>query len=386
MNQVTQPTAWVVDDDFIVRETLAIALGVAFEVRQASSGEEILERLRPVNGVAAPEPGVLLLDIEMDMLDGYQTCQRLRQAGLTMPVIFVSSHDTLQERLLAFDAGGCDFISKPFDPDIVLLQAQRAYARHREATQIGAEKSQLQESTLRILHEVGETRVLLDFLQSTLRVTDYASLANALMQAAGDYGITCHVQIRHAEGTFTATPAGAPSALELSILEHAASLGREFRLGQRLILNGAIVSLLILNMPRDEASAQRLTSYLNFLVESAEALAETIEMRRESAARAETLMIASNESYCTLEDIRDGYRKQQIETSLLLQALVDEIEKSYVHLGLTGSQEATVSSTIQQSAESILSLFELGVNFDRQFASVLESMKPRKGGAPDVWV
>ncbi len=386
MKPVTQPLAWIVDDDFIVRETLAIALGVAFEVRQASSGEEILEQLRPISGVTPPEPGVLLLDIEMDMLDGYQTCQRLRQAGLTMPVIFVSSHDTLQERLLAFDAGGCDFISKPFDPDIVLLQAQRAYSRHVEVKRIGVEKSQLQESTLRILHEVGETGVLLEFLRSTLRVTDYASLANALMQAAGDYGLTCHVQIRHADGLLTVTPAGPPSELELSILEHAASLGREFFLGRRLILNDGIVSLLVINMPREEEVARRLISYLSALVESSGALAETIEMRRESAARAETLMVAANESYCTLEDIRDGYRKQQVDTRLLLQALVDEIEKSYVHLDLTGSQEVTVSSTIRQSAESILSLFDLGVNFDRQFASVLESMKPNKSGVPDVWM
>jgi DNA-binding response OmpR family regulator len=121
MVPVIQPTAWVVDDDATTRDLLAIALGDHFEIQQAASGEEILERLvrRPAPGQAAPS--LVLLDIEMDTVDGYQTCQRLRKAGLDIPVLFISSHDTLEERLLAFDAGGDDFISKPFEPDVVLV-------------------------------------------------------------------------------------------------------------------------------------------------------------------------------------------------------------------------------------------------------------------------
>jgi DNA-binding response OmpR family regulator len=385
MNSVTKHIAWVVDDDPLVRETLAIALEESFIVQQACSGEEILECLVTQRNDAQPEPGLVLLDIEMEMLDGYETCQRLRKAGLNMPVIFVSSHDTLDERLLAFEAGGDDFVSKPFDPDIVLLKAQRAFSRHLEARQSKAMKSFLQEANLRVLYEIGEIGVLLAFLRETLRVTDYRTLATALMQAAGDYSITCHVQIRHADGPLTLTPEGEPSALELSILEHAATLGREFRFGQRLILNNDIVSLLVLDMPRDEETARRLAGYLNVLVESAEALAETIEMRRESAARAEEFMVASFENYSTLDDLRSGYRQQQIDTRQLLQELIDDVEKSYLHLGLTDKQETSVSSTLQFNAEKILRLFDLGVHFDRQFAALLDSMKPKRSRAPEVW-
>lgn len=386
MNPVTLPTAWVVDDDPTMRDILAIALGDHFDIQQAASGEETLEHLvrRPAPGQATPS--LVLLDIEMDMLDGYQTCQRLRKAGLDIPVLFVSSHDTLEERLLAFDAGGDDFISKPFDPDVVLAKAQRAYARLEETRRIEAEKSLLQETTMRILHEVGETGVLLDFLRDALRVADYESLARKLLGTVSDYGIQCHVQIRHGEGALTLTPEGMPTALEESILNHAATLGTQFRLGKRLILNSEQVSLLVIDMPRDESEALRLTGYLEVLVESAQAMAETIDMRQESAARAEALMVGSLESYCTLTDLRLGYSQQQIDTRLLLHEMIDEVEKSYVHLGLTDRQEAAVSETIRHSADKILKLFELGVNIDRQFAAVLDSMKPKTSSAPEVWI
>jgi DNA-binding response OmpR family regulator len=386
MASANLPEAWVVDDDPTVRDILEIALGGDFAVQPASSGEEVLERLLAGQAAGRAEPGVVLLDIEMEMLDGYQTCQRLRRAGLTMPVLFVSGHDTLEERLLAFDAGGDDFISKPFDSELVLVKAQRAMKRYVETARIKEEKSQLQDATLRFLHEVGERGVLLDFLRDTLRDTDYATLAGKLMRTASDYGVQCHVQIRHAEGAHTQTPGGVASALELSIMEHATTLGREFRLGKRLILNSDHVTLLVLNMPREEEEALRLAGYLEVLVESTQAIAETIEIRRESASLAETLMVASNESFCTLEDLRDGYRKQQVDTRLLLQEMIDGLEKSYVHLGLTDSQEMSISSTIRHSSEKILDLFEMGVNFDRQFSAVLDSMKPKKSNSPEVWV
>ncbi len=386
MVPVIQPTAWVVDDDVTTRDLLAIALGDHFEIQQATSGEEILERLvrRPAPGQAAPS--LVLLDIEMDTLDGYRTCQRLRKAGLDIPVLFISSHDTLEERLLAFDAGGDDFISKPFEPDVVLVKAQLAHARLAEIRRIEAEKSLLQETTSRILHQVGETGVLLDFLRQSMRVADYQSLARELMQTVSDYGIQCHVQIRHGEEALTLTPAGMPSALELSILEHAATLGSQFRLGKRLILNSEQVSLLVINMPRDESEALRLTGYLEVLVESAQAMAETIDMRQESAARAEALMVGSLESYCSLTDLRLGYSQQQIDTRLLFHQMIDEVEKTYIHLGLTDRQEATVSETIRHSADKILKLFELGVNIDRQFTAVLDSMKPKTSNTPEVWI
>lgn len=376
MNATTRPTLMIVDDDSIVRDTLTLALEADFSIGEAESGEKALTKLTSDHGTL---PDLVLLDIEMMQLDGYETCRRLRAAGYTMPVIFVSAHDTLDERLRAFDAGGDDFISKPFVVDVLKRKAERAVARHIEA-------QGLQDSTRHILHEVGETGVMLDFLRAAIRTTDFEALAKLLLDAVGEYGIHCNVQVRYGEGMCTLTPKGAPSELELSILEQATTLGESFRFGRRLIINHHFVSLLVLDMPSTEDHAHRLIDYLNVLSESAEAIAETIDMRQESAGRAETLMVASAQSYSAIEELRDGYRKQQADTRVLLQELIDEVERTYVHLGLTDRQEDTVSSTMRHSADKILRLFEQGVSFERQFATVLDALQPRKNNAADVWL
>lgn len=387
METTSLPQAWIVDDDPILRQTLDIALGDDFGIRQIGSGEDALALLTASDAGPAASPELLLLDIEMGMLDGYETCRRLRAAGFDMPVIFVSGHDTLEEHLQAFGVGGDDFISKPFDPELVLHKARRAVARYLEIRESEAGKAALLETTQRILHEADETGVLLAFLRETLRMTDYAELATRLMHAVEAYGIQCQVQIRCEEGPLTITPSGLPTALELSIFERAIMLGREFRMGRRMIINYDFVSLFVINMPKSDEEAQRLAAYLNVLTESAEAIAETIGMRRESAARAEALMIGTAQSYSAIEELRDGYRKQQADTHLLLQELIDEVEKTYVHLGLTDRQEDTVSMAMRQSAEKILHLFEQGATYDQQFAAILDSLQPSSGqNATEVWL
>lgn len=82
---------------------------------EAASGHEALAYLE-----AHPEPlpDVVFLDIEMPGIDGYETCRRMKamDAGRTIPVIFLSGHDDLNDRLQAFDAGGA---ASPLEESVI---------------------------------------------------------------------------------------------------------------------------------------------------------------------------------------------------------------------------------------------------------------------------
>ena len=371
-----QPHVLIVDDDPIIRDTLSSVLEDDFATLESESGEAALALLRAGE---QPPPELVFLDIEMHQLDGYDTCQAMRAAGFDMPVIFVSSHDTLEERLHAFDVGGDDFVSKPFDAAELQRKAHLAVQRRRETAGLRA-------VTQQILHEVGETGVLLGFLREAIRITDYEQLAGLLLKSVGDYGVNCIVQLRHDSGLVTLSPSGSPSPLELSLLERATALDHKFRLGRRLVINYPIFSLLILDMPENDERERRVTDFIDALVESAEAVAETIGIRRESAVRAETLMVATAESFAAIESLREGYRQQQADTQTLLYNLIEEVEHTYVHLGLTENQEDTISSSLRKSADRILQLFQQGAEFDRQFATVLDALKPQSNANADVWL
>lgn len=367
----------IADDNAVMRRMLHATLADRFDVVEVESGEAALALLDGCDPQRVPD--LVLLDIEMHQLDGYETCKRLRAAGHRMPVLFVSAHNALDERLQAYDAGADDFISKPFDSNEVLRKIGVAVDRHLRTKGIEALAQQAR-------RDIGEKGILLDFLREAIRVTDHVKLMQCLLRSAGDIGVRCHVQVRCDDGTFTLTPTGEATPLELSIMEHAVSLGQRFRFGRRMIINYHLVSVLILDLPDDEERVLRIAGCMETLVESTEAVVEVIAMRRESAARAETLMVASAKSYFTIQELREAQLQQQRDTRQLLQQLIDEVERSYVSLWLTEKQEIEISTLIRTGADKILQLFNRWAEIDEKFQAVLTSLKSRGDNDSDIWL
>jgi diguanylate cyclase (GGDEF)-like protein len=113
----------VIDDDAMVRMIVAEALAESgYEVSVASSGEEGVERFQ-----AAPAD-LVLLDVMMPGLNGYQTCQLLRTlpAGETVPVIVMTGLDDRRSIHEAYDSGATDFITKPIVPDLLPYRVRYA--------------------------------------------------------------------------------------------------------------------------------------------------------------------------------------------------------------------------------------------------------------------
>jgi CheY-like chemotaxis protein len=362
----------LVDDSPIIIESLRQALQSCFEVDAASSGEACLEQL----GSGQALPDLILLDIEMDGIDGFETCRRLR-AEHDLPVIFVSSHDDLAERIKAFDSGGDDFVVKPFDPEVILRKAQRIVQFHATQKALAAEKQSLQSMAMGFLRNIGDTGVLLNFMRSSLGLVDYEVLAQRLLDATAEYGVTCHVQIRYAGGSCTLTPKGTASPLEASVLEKSSTMGRIFQFSRRLVVNYSFASVLITDLPTNEEETGKLRDNIAILVESAEAIAETIAMRKESNIRAEALHVAAAETADAVETLRELYRKQQSDTRIRLQDMIDNVEKSYVNLGLSDNQEHRVSNILRIGADNTLQLFDIGVEFDKRFGQILDALRPK---------
>ena len=111
----------VVDDDPKQLQLLNEVLGVdSYTVRFALSGEIALQT------VAVSLPDLILLDSRMPGMDGLETCRRLKadEAASHVPVIFLSGADDLQDKLAAFDAGGVDYVVKPFRESEVLARVR----------------------------------------------------------------------------------------------------------------------------------------------------------------------------------------------------------------------------------------------------------------------
>ncbi len=364
---------YIVDDDRSMRMLLQATFKEGYAVETFDSSEACLERLQ------AQLPDLFMLDVGLPGLNGFDLCRSIKQRPESgdIPIIFVSGRENLESRLQGYDAGGEDFVTKPFDINILRRKATVAIQRRMQLRGI-------QEATFRIVREAGKDGTLVEFLRKAVRATRFEALGKLLIETVGELGVRCNIQIRTREEILSLTPDGVPSELELSILQQAVTLGREFRFSRRLVINQQLITLLVLNMPADEEHARRLTYDLNVLAESAEAIAENLELRRDSTLNAEAIMLASAKHFQAMEELQSAYRKQQANTRVLLQQLIDEVERTYVHLGLTDRQEDVVSTTLRNNAEIILELFEQNT-FEQKLSEILESLHPRQHDDADIW-
>ena len=99
----------IVDDEPAVRQSLRRALGLeGYEVATVEDGGLALEAL------AGADYEAVVLDVSMPVLDGLETCRRLRAAGDRTPVLMLTARDAIDDRVAGLDAGADDYLVKPF--------------------------------------------------------------------------------------------------------------------------------------------------------------------------------------------------------------------------------------------------------------------------------
>lgn len=120
----------IVDDEVTLRNSLRDALRLAsYEVSEAQDGTEGLDQAQKV------KPDVILMDVKMPGIDGYETCRKLKEGPTTcgIPVIFVTATTDLVVNRLAYGAGGIACLTKPFRLEALLGLIDAAIASAKRA-------------------------------------------------------------------------------------------------------------------------------------------------------------------------------------------------------------------------------------------------------------
>jgi two-component system OmpR family response regulator len=120
----------VVDDEASICALLSATLRLTgFEVRVANGGREAL--------VAAAEyaPDLVVLDVMMPDLNGFEVAQRLRASGRPVPVLFLTARDSVEDRISGLTVGADDYVAKPFSLEEVVLRIRAILRRSLGETQ-----------------------------------------------------------------------------------------------------------------------------------------------------------------------------------------------------------------------------------------------------------
>ncbi len=124
MGAVPEARVLVVDDEDSITDLVATALRyVGFEVAVAANGRQALER------AATFRPELVVLDVMLPDLDGFEVVRRLRADGVRVPIVFLTARDATEDKVAGLTIGGDDYVTKPFSLEELVARVRAVLRR-----------------------------------------------------------------------------------------------------------------------------------------------------------------------------------------------------------------------------------------------------------------
>ncbi|MDR3256019.1 MAG: response regulator transcription factor [Synergistaceae bacterium] len=123
----------IVDDDANIRELVRVLLlNNGFETIEVADGEDALRKIS-----AGKAPDLVIVDVMMPGMDGFELCGRLRESYENLPLLMLTARGELGHKVRGFEQGADDYLTKPFEGDELVLRARALLRRYRlEASQV----------------------------------------------------------------------------------------------------------------------------------------------------------------------------------------------------------------------------------------------------------
>jgi len=336
-----------------------------YAVQIATTGEQAIE-------IASSDlkPDVILMDVEMPSMNGRQCCQTIKETPETsdIEVIFVSAHDTTEEKLAGYDAGGRDYLIKPVQTDELLKKIKLAIADKEQRCAIESEKVMAMQTAMAAISSAGEQGVVIEFMRRSFEVESIQELADLVVEITSKYGLESSVQVRSLEQTVEASSRLPIPPLEKEMLFRLKGVGRLKESGSRLILNFGSFTQLIKNMPDDEDKCGRLRDHLAILLEGAGARLQSIEMQKKLA---KVVLDTKN----TLSEIEIMHAEQKRTSMKIMDEVQAQQELLYLTYGLTEEQETRLSDVLKVGVSQAEANLEKGMLIDEKLCQIINDLE-----------
>ncbi|MCL4757474.1 MAG: response regulator [Rhodocyclaceae bacterium] len=348
-------SVFVVDDDPYVLDVVRNILEPNCTVQTFASVEACW------NGLKNTKPDFFLLDVRMPGTDGYAFCRGIKDDPELrhIPVTFISAQDTIDARLRGYDAGGEDFIVKPFEAGEIRHKVRVAQQIIEHQRSLKAQAADAEMLSSLVMASIDEYAILVQFLRRVVACESEQEIAEATLEMLQRFRLEGVVQTRIDQRTLTLSAKGPNCPLEAAVLAHVRTMGRIFEFRSRSVHNFERLTMMIHNMPLDDPEfCGRLRDHLCIAAESAEARLKAIEteeanQRKEAGIREAVERIAASTSHA-----RDAYLRDRAESTELIVRLEHDFTSMLAHIEMMDREEQTLHRILRSFSERMLEIID----------------------------
>jgi CheY-like chemotaxis protein len=348
---------FAVDDDPIILNIIREIAEPECTVEPFGSAEDCLSRL----GEAKPD--MFLLDVGLPGMDGYAFCRHIKDdpALHQIPVTFISGYDTIDAKLKGYDAGGEDFIVKPFVPEEVLqkIKVAQQIVRSKQSLQEQAEASEYLSSLA--LASMDEAGIVLQFMSKLIGWNSEQEIAEGLLELMQRYKLEGVVQARTAWRSITLSKEGTNLPLETSVINHVRGMDRIFEFRNRSVHNFERVTLMVSNMPlSDQDFCGRIRDNLSVAAQGADSRLQAIETEEANRKNQEGILDALKSVRESISAMREAHLQDRAASTELMVELDQDLANSFVHLGMSDNQERQMENLVGNFMKRLVALLDRG--------------------------
>ncbi|MGV6850687.1 MAG: response regulator [bacterium] len=372
MSIAVKPLILSVDDDEINHEIMRELLEDEFDVDIALNGQECLEL------VQKEKPRLILLDVNMPVLNGYETCRILRDNADTkdIPILMVSALASQQEKLEGYEAGADDYISKPFNEDELLFKIHKRLDDYQEKNQLQERGKNASKAALSAMMQASDLGVVLECSRELYRCNSAKKMTKPLLKALNSFDLEGVVLVSVDDEAYSVSSSGEPTVMDLKFLDELKEQGRIYDFGQRMAVNYAHISLLIKNMPVEEDDRYgRLKDSLALLVEIVDAKAHTLEIENAEYEQSKTMARFIKESS---ESLQAFDRHLRFHRDKMLEAMAfswKKVELDLIEADIKPEVRHKIQIEVTSLAELIESETEQSIILDNQLTDAMQKIE-----------
>lgn len=344
----------IVDDSPFELELTSSFLREHLTTMTATNGLDALEL------VSEHKPMVVLLDVNMPDMNGYEVCRRIREFDSLIKIIFISANNSTEEILNAYESGGDDYIIKPYMPDILLSKVIHIIQHNVHFVEISKKAQGLAMDAMTSLGELG---IVVTFLKASFRAANIDALATLVFGFLDRFQMKACLQLRTELHQKNYSSLGILSPIEEELLFRVSNMnGRFAERGSRMFINYEHASLMIKNMPvEDELKMGRARDNLAIILEGAN---EKL-----------SLLAIEEETKDALNFIQDVYHKIETENSAFVAKTIHQIESAFAGLGMTEEQESNLINLIRKSQSEFEVTFEATRAIESKISNLLNKIQ-----------
>jgi len=369
-------TLFIVDDAESARIMLESAFAQECQVESFATAEDCLDRLVHLTD-AGNIPDLFLLDVDLPGMDGYMLCREIKELpGMEhIPAIFISRLDGLGSRLQGYDAGGIDYVVKPYN---LAELKQKVWAIRRQSIERRASDDKMSEvETLSSLLQANldEYAVLIKFLRSLNDCATPRDLLDTLFDLLHAYRLQSAIQLRLPGLEMTIGEEGDSQPHDVAVMNNVREMDRIFEFKKRAVYNFEHISILVNNVPQgDPELCGRIRDNVAIAAECANAKLQTLETTAENRLAKDTAGGLLSTLQSTVQNFDQKYAEARYSGTSLTQEFLDELTAAFASLGLSDQQENGIESIVRAKTEDLAEIYDFSGDTQETLNDIAERL------------